>query len=716
MASVTSLSVTKPSETPQEGETLELLSSTSGRQRYRVPSIRRAVERAERLRRALASHPGVTEVRANPNTARVLICFELPLAPAEVREVLLAAVERLAPPAERRRGAGAGLTPAFVQNLKQHPLYRVLDGVLSPRELGMPLASLLSQCFSLLPGMTIVAAVNVARGGEIQLLRRVGLRGAVPQMVGLGAGVFGVSVLNLIFQSYSRKEWREVARNSEHRLKVRLFEHVQQLDMAYLDEQSTARIAAVVNDDPRRVGDFVERGADSVAQKVITVGFIGGAMLVKAPLLACTALLPMAGILWYAPRAQSKVRESHERTEALRLAQLDLLANNLAGLSTVKSFTAEEAEVRGFEAGSRAFTDASLSSARASAALSRTTESFFWGSYAVTAALGGIAVSQGALAYQTYAFFLYGIPQVVRAVAGIEETLSLYRSATSAAERQLEVLKTQPTIQDGPCRDVTAGLARIEFSDVGFGYAPGSAVLDGVDLTIEPGETVGVVGVTGSGKSTLAKLLLRFYEVESGAVRFDGVDVRELSLATLRSRIGYVSQDVYLFHGSIYDNICYGRPGASRDEVVAAAKSAMIHEHIAGLPQGYDTIVGERGSKLSGGQRQRISIARALLKQPSLLVLDEATSSLDNETEAALEQSLRQWRGQLGILMIAHRLSIVRSADRIYVLEAGRVRDVGRHDQLLSRGGLYGALWKMQAGAGPGAGQVHSETFAQGHG
>jgi ATP-binding cassette subfamily B protein len=279
------------------------------------------------------------------------------------------------------------------------------------------------------------------------------------------------------------------------------------------------------------------------------------------------------------------------------------------------------------------------------------------------------------------------------------ETFDLYQRAMASTNRILDVVDARPGLVDGD-RPLPRGSVKgeIGFEDITFSYRDGHPVLTEVRLTADAGLTTAFVGATGSGKTTLVKLLLRFYDVDSGQITVDGADVRDLRSRDLRRAIGLVSQDVFLFHGTVRDNIAYGRPDATHEEIRAAADIAEAHEFITRLPEGYDTIVGERGQKLSGGQRQRVSIARAVLVDPPILVLDEATSAVDNETEAAIQRSLERISLDRTTLVIAHRLSTIRHADRIYVLDDGRVAAVGTHEELLEVGGIYRALWDVQTG------------------
>jgi ATP-binding cassette, subfamily B, bacterial len=279
------------------------------------------------------------------------------------------------------------------------------------------------------------------------------------------------------------------------------------------------------------------------------------------------------------------------------------------------------------------------------------------------------------------------------------ETFDLYQRAMASTRRILDLLAVQPAITPGAATLPATGRGEVRFDAVDFSYsADAMPVLRGFHLHVPAGETHAIVGSTGAGKSTVVKLLLRLYEPTAGTVRLDGVDVRDLTFGSLRGAMGYVGQDVFLFQGSVRENVAYGRPDAPLEEVVAAARLAEADEFVRELPRGYDTVVGERGQKLSGGQRQRLSIARAILRDPRILVLDEATSAVDNETEAAIQRSLEAVGRDRTVVVIAHRLSTVRHADRIHVLEAGRVVESGTHDELVAGGGLYAALWRVQTG------------------
>jgi ATP-binding cassette subfamily B protein len=318
---------------------------------------------------------------------------------------------------------------------------------------------------------------------------------------------------------------------------------------------------------------------------------------------------------------------------------------------------------------------------------------------ALTLPLGGLLSLRGALAAGAYSVLVFLTQRLLWPLTRLGETFDLYQRAMASARRVFDLLDTRPSIVSGVRPLPRTELAgEVAFRDVTFGYRPDLPVIHGLDLVIPAGRATAVVGPTGSGKSTLVKLLLRFYDPDAGRVALDGHDLRDLALTDLRAAIGLVSHDVFLLHGTIRGNIAYGRPDASSDQLLAAARAAEADVFVTALPDGFDTVVGERGQKLSGGQRQRIALARAVLKNPPILVLDEATSSVDNETEAAIQRSLERLAVGRTTLVIAHRLSTVRNADRIHVLDDGRIRESGRHDELLAEGGRYAALWRVQTG------------------
>lgn len=319
--------------------------------------------------------------------------------------------------------------------------------------------------------------------------------------------------------------------------------------------------------------------------------------------------------------------------------------------------------------------------------------------FVATLLLGGLEAVNGRLPVGTYSIMVLLTQRLLWPLTRLGQTLDLYQRSMASTNRVINLLDTPITIHTGnkPLY-VESVKGELELQNVTFAYQENFPVIQNIYLKIPAGKTIGIVGSTGSGKSTIGKLLLRFYEVKSGKITLDGIEINQINLQDLRRAIGLVSQDIFLFHGTVAENIRYGSFDATFSEIIAAAKIAEADNFINKLPQGYDTIVGERGQKLSGGQRQRIALARAVLKNPPILILDEATSAVDNETEAGIQKSLEKITQNRTTIVIAHRLSTIRNADCIYVMEHGRIVEFGRHEELLEKSGIYASLWQVQSG------------------
>jgi ATP-binding cassette subfamily B protein len=377
------------------------------------------------------------------------------------------------------------------------------------------------------------------------------------------------------------------------------------------------------------------------------------------------------------------------------------LSNNLSGIATIKSFTAERYEEGRVSDESLAYSESNRRAIQLSSAFSPLIRMVIVIGFTMTLILGAKAVFAGTLAIGAYSVMVFLTQRLLWPLTRLGQTVDLYQRAMASTNRVLDLLYTPIHVQSGD-RTLPAGQVQgeIGFENVTFSYRENLPVIRDLSIEIPARETIAIVGATGSGKSTIVKLILRFYEPQRGRVTLDGVDLHTIQHGDLRQAIGLVSQDVFLFHGTVRENIGYGTFNATDEEIEAAARAAEAHEFILRLPEGYDTIVGERGQKLSGGQRQRISIARAVLKDPPILVLDEATSSVDNETEAAIQRSMGHIAAGRTTVMIAHRLSTIRHAHRIYVLEEGQVAEAGTHEELVARGGIYSGLWDVQTGMG----------------
>ncbi|MFV0316863.1 MAG: ABC transporter ATP-binding protein [Microthrixaceae bacterium] len=550
-----------------------------------------------------------------------------------------------------------------------------------------------------MPELLIGAAVDVVVRSDESIVARVfGVQDRFDQLLVLAAINVVVWMVESFSDWVSSLLWRNLAQSIEHDARTDVYAHVQDLELSWFEEQSTGGLLAILNDDVNQLERFLDIGAREIIAVAVNVVFVGAVFFFASPLLGLVAFVPIPLIIWGSVRYQRRLEPRYAKVRSAAGAIGGLLANNLSGVATIRAFNAQSREQARVEAVSDDYRVANGEAIRLSSAFIPLIRMAILVAFTATLILGGRAALDGSLNIGLFSVLVYMTQRLLWPLTRLGETFDLYQRAMASTRRVLDLLEVEPQIIEGPGRLAEPIRGDIGFDSVYFGYGDGPPVIRGLDLEVPAGETHAVVGATGAGKSTIVKLLLRFYEPDSGAVRVDGADISTLGFASLRSAFGYVSQDVFLFHGTVRENIAYGRPDASEAEVREAAVLAEALGFIEALPQGFDTIVGERGQKLSGGQRQRISIARAILTDPAVLVLDEATSAVDNETEAAIQRSLEAVGRGRTVLVIAHRLSTVRHADRIHVLEAGRVIERGTHDELTVAGGLYASLWRVQTG------------------
>jgi ATP-binding cassette subfamily B protein len=560
-------------------------------------------------------------------------------------------------------------------------------------------ASVLNKLFDLAPPFLIGAAVDIVVSREDSWVNSVfGIEAVRSQLYVLAALTAAVWILESVFEYLFKVAWRNLAQDIQHDLRIDTYEHVQGLEMAYYEDRSTGGLMAVLNDDVNQLERFLDVGANDILQVLTTVIVIGGAFFVLMGNLAWYAFAPIPVILWGSFRFQRTLEpryaEVRERVGLLNGS----LSNNLQGIATIKAFSAERREVDRIASESLDYAEANRGAIRLSSAFVPLIRMAILAGFTAILVLGGLRALDGALEVGVYSVMVFITQRLLWPLTRLGETFDQYQRGMASTRRILDLLAVEPQVVPGPQHLPEPVAGEVEFDDVRFAYSRGEDVLRDLTLRIPAGETHAIVGATGAGKSTVVKLLLRLYDVTGGVIRVDGRDVRDLTFESLRGAIGLVSQDVFLFHGTVAENIAYGRPDASHDDVVRAAELAEADEFIRSLPDGYDTVVGERGQKLSGGQRQRVSIARAILADPAILVLDEATSAVDNETEAAIQRSLDRVARDRTTVAIAHRLSTIRNADRIHVLDAGEVVEAGTHEELLAADGVYAALWRVQTG------------------
>lgn len=561
------------------------------------------------------------------------------------------------------------------------------------------ICSILNKILDLAPPALIGAAVDVVIKKEDSLIAKWGIKDTFGQLLALTFISLIVWGLESIFQYAYQRLWRNLAQNIQHDLRIKTYSHLQDLELAYFEERSTGSLMTILNDDINQLERFLDVGVNEIIQVTVTVIIIGAAFFVLAPSVAWWAVLPMPFIVWgsiwfkkfLAPR-YAEVRE----TVSLLSGQL---SNNLSGITTIKSFTAETYEVGRITRNSDAYKIKNTKAIAFSAAFVPLIRIIVFIGFVATLLLGGLEAVNGRLPVGTYSIMVLLTQRLLWPLTRLGQTLDLYQRSMASTNRVINLLDTPITIHTGnKPLSVESVKGELELQNVTFAYQENFPVIQNIYLKIPAGKTIGIVGSTGSGKSTIGKLLLRFYEVKTGKITLDGIEINQINLQDLRRAIGLVSQDIFLFHGTVAENIRYGSFDATFSEVIAAAKIAEADNFINKLPQGYDTIVGERGQKLSGGQRQRIALARAVLKNPPILILDEATSAVDNETEAAIQKSLEKITQNRTTIVIAHRLSTIRNADCIYVMEHGKIVEFGRHEELLEKSGIYASLWQVQSG------------------
>jgi ATP-binding cassette subfamily B protein len=557
--------------------------------------------------------------------------------------------------------------------------------------------TVLKKVVDLAPPVLIGMAVDIVVRGEGSWLGGLGIEDANSQIVALAVLTAVIWGLESWFEFVAAVGWRNLAQTIQHELRIDAYTHMQHLEMAYFEDRASGDLMAVLNDDINQLERFLDFGADEVLQMMTGTVLIGVVYFYLSPLIALLAFIPVPIIMWGSFLYQKRLEPRYAAVRDQAAAVNAQLANSLGGMATIKSFNAEGHEVTRIAGESERYRTVNRRAIKLSSAFSPLIRIAILMGFTAALIWGGFFALDGRLEIGAYSVMVFMSQRLLWPLTRLGQTFDLYQRAMASANRVLDVLDTEPGLTGGD-QDVADVEGSISFDAVTFEYDEGYPVLREVSLEIRSGQTTAFVGATGSGKTTLVKLMLRFYDPTSGAIELDGKDLRDLRFEALRGAMGLVGQDVYLFHGTVRENIAYGRPDATMEQIRQAARVAEADDFIGELPGGYDTVVGERGQKLSGGQRQRLSIARAVLVDPAILILDEATSAVDNETEAAIQRSLERISIGRTTVVIAHRLSTIRQADRIYVMDAGRIVERGTHEELIEHAGIYKALWDVQTG------------------
>ena len=557
--------------------------------------------------------------------------------------------------------------------------------------------SILNKLFDLAPPVLIGIAIDIVVEGADSFLGTLGIQDRRQQLIVLAFLTFVIWALESTFDYFAAVTWRNISQDVEHSLRTDTFDNVLGLDLQYFENKSSGRLMAVLNDDVNQLEKFLDTGANKLLQTMTTVIVIGGTFLYISPLIAIFAFIPIPVIIFGSFKFTKTIATRYTRIRNGIETLNANLSNSLSGILTVKSFNREKREFERILTSSDEVKSANYHAIKLSAAFIPIIRIAILFGFTATLLIGGFMALDGEINVAMYSVLLFITQRLLWPLTELGDTFDTYQRAMASFKRINALKDTQPEIKDGTVKSMGINNS-IVLEKVNFSYVENFPVLNNVSLEIEKGSTTAIVGSTGSGKSTLIKLLLRLYDVESGKIIFDEENIQDLNIHSLRKNIGLVSQDIFLFEGTVFENIAYGNLDATENEIWNAAKLSESDEFINLLPNKKDTIVGERGQKLSGGQRQRISIARAILKNPEILILDEATSAVDNETEAAIQRSLDTLKEGRTVIAIAHRLSTIRNADVIYVLEKGEIVESGSHDELVKLKKVYANLWDVQTG------------------
>ena len=553
------------------------------------------------------------------------------------------------------------------------------------------ICSILNKICDIVPEILIGISIDVIVKQEHSLVAAItGIASPFYQLYAVGALTALLWILESVFEYWYSITWRAIAQNIQHTLRMKMYNVLQDHDMAYFENTTTGGLLHILQDDINQLEQFLSQGPNEVIQLLVNIVVMGSLFFYLSPMIALVALLPVPLILVVAYYFQHKLAALYALVQQASAKLASHMSYRLQGITTIKSYTTQQHEFTLLAKQSNAYQTAHRNASRVTALYIPLVRMAVMVGFIASLILGGVYALQGVIPINWYAALVFLTQRFLWPFTTLAHLTDVYEQARASVRRILEVLEQKNSISSGrQLLPVTSVRGVIQYQQVSFSYSASQPILRDINFTIQEKKTVAFVGSTGSGKSTIIKLLLRFYDATKGEILLDGHTITDLRLDDLRASMALVSQDVYMIEGTIADNISYGSFHAVHNDIVRAAKLAHIHDFIMTLPDGYATQVQEHGKNLSGGQRQRIAIARAVLKRAPILIFDEATSAVDNETQAAIESSLQQLKQDHTIIIVAHRLSAVRHADTIYVLDHGFIVESGTHDELFAKQGAY---------------------------
>ena len=558
--------------------------------------------------------------------------------------------------------------------------------------------SIINKLFDIAPEILIGIAVDLVVQKNDSVIAKLGFESIESQITFLAIATFFIWAFESLFQYLYSISWRNLAQTVEHEIRTDAYDHVQNLDMPWFEDKKVGDITAKLNDDVNQLERFLDNGFNTIIQLIVSSVAIGAVFFYISPLVASISILPIPIILIIAFFFQRNLSPRYLSVRNSVGLLNNTIFNNLIGISTIKSFVTEKIESKRVSSLSNEYRLKNKHAIKLSSAFVPLVRMGVLSGFLGTMIIGSYLALDGTIAVGSYSVLVFLTQRFLWPFTTLGETVDLFERSMASTKRILDLLDTPQKIKDNKNSIILNDFNHdINFKNINFHYLESKPIFDNLNLTIKKNNLVGIVGQTGSGKTTIIKLLLRFYDTIGGSVNIGSNEIKNIKIQNLRENIGYVSQDIFMFDGSIKDNIAYPNIG-DNDKVVTAAKQSQAHEFIMKLESGYDTLIGERGQKLSEGQKQRIAIARAIYKNPPILIFDEATSSVDNETELLLQKALYNISKDRTTIVIAHRLSTVRNADNIFVLGNGSIIESGNHNELLNKKGVYNKLWEIQTG------------------